>query len=740
MTGTKTYRVIFQPSGRRGDVAEGTTLLDAARRLGVPIEATCGGRLTCGKCRVEIRSSPENLSPLSAGERELFGEATAGGRVRAACRAEVRGPVTVFVPPESRGQRQVVRKAAGHLAIELKPAVQSYAVDLPPPALDDPRADWERLRDALRAQHDVDLDRIDAALLRTLPGILREGRWQATAYVWMGRELVKVAPGRAEGALGLAIDVGTTTLAAYLCDLRAGWVLATEGMMNPQVSFGDDVMSRITYAMTRPGGTQQLHEMVLAGLNELVSAVTARAGRSPDDVLETVVVGNTSMHHLLLNLNPEHLGVAPFTPVIHGAYDLKACELGLHTYPNGNVHLLPVVAGFLGADLVAGVAAEELHRREGETLLIDIGTNGEMALGNCEGLVAASCATGPAFEGAQIAHGMRAAEGAIEKVEIDPLTWEVRYKVIGAECWSDAGSELPPRGICGSAIIDLGWELFRAGVVTGAGRFVPGDESPRLRDGPQGREFVIAWAEETALERDVVFTADDLQALQLAKAAMYCAVKIMMRRRGIARLDEVILTGAFGTYVDKVKAMAAGLFPDCDLDRVRTVPNAAGDGARICLLNVDRRAGAGALARTIEPLRLTDEPDFDRLFAQAMGFPHAVDAFPHLEERFAEARAARCRRFLQRLPEKLPPDQIVAWAARAEEISYRRRRVIAELGGDTNQIYAVTEGAVDLLSAEGALLDHFPAGVLIDLRRIAEEYPEGSRLVAAARTTRVFRF
>ncbi len=437
------------------------------------------------------------------------------------------------------------------------------------------------------------------------------------------------------------------------------------------------------------------------------------------------------MHQLLLNIKPEQLGIAPFTPALHHCLDVKAARFGLHTHPAGNVHLLPVIAGFLGADIVAGIVAQRLHHQDKQLLLIDIGTNGEMVLGSRQGLVAASCATGPAFEGAQISHGMRAAEGAIESIEIDPLTWEVRYRVIGSP---DRDEAPPPRGICGSAIIDLGWELYQAGIVGENGHFSQENHSPRLRDGPQGREFVIAWAKETALGHDITFNTDDLQALRLAKAAMYCAVKIMMRRQNITELAGVILTGAFGTYIDKIKAMAGGLFPDCDPAQAHTVQNAAGDGARMGLLNTDLRAEADRLARQVEHLELTQEPDFDRLFAAAMSFPHASDEFPHLAPLFETARRRRYRRFLGHLFSQLTPAQLEPLAAAVAEQSYRKRRVICQAGAETGHIYLVAEGQAHLVAENGEVLARFEVGTGLNPATLR---PPG-RVVAAARLTRVY--
>ncbi|MFQ5944144.1 MAG: ASKHA domain-containing protein, partial [Anaerolineales bacterium] len=523
--------VIFQPSGSRGEVEHGTTILEAARSLGVEIETPCGGRLMCSKCRVRIEegyferfgveSSMQHLNPVLAKERAFFhSKGLTDPNLRQSCVAEIHGPAVVFVPEESRAVKQLIRKSAREVKIEIKPAIRRYFVEMKPSTLEDPLADWERIQEAIRVEHGlVDLS-IDYLTLLQLQSVVREGEWKITAFVWSdsssssGGEVIRIAPGLAEYSLGLAVDVGTTTVAGFLCDLDSGQVLAAESMMNPQTPYGDDVMARITYAMTHEDGLAKMHAAILGGLNTIVERACETAGFRPDEILEAVLVGNTCMDHLFLNIHPQYVGLSPFSPAIHHSIDMKARDFGLKMCPSGNIHILPNEAGFVGADNVACTIAEEPYKQEAMMLLIDIGTNGEMVLGNQNRLISASVPTGPAFEGAQITHGMRAAEGAIENVSIDPLSWDVRFKVIGNEKWSDRlpPSEIQARGLCGSAMIDLGWEVFRAGVVDETGRFSKETHSSRLREGPDGKEFVIAWAEQTAIGRDIIFNLDDVRA------------------------------------------------------------------------------------------------------------------------------------------------------------------------------------------------------------------------------------
>jgi uncharacterized 2Fe-2S/4Fe-4S cluster protein (DUF4445 family) len=446
----------------------------------------------------------------------------------------------------------------------------------------------------------------------------------------MESEILAVFPGEVKETHGLAIDVGSTTVAAYLCSLHSGEVIATRSLMNPQVAYGDDVIARITYVNEEPGGLERMRGSILDGLNRLIQEVTDDVGLSPADLLELTVVGNTAMHHILLGIDPRPLGVAPFTPAVHRSLDIKARDLGLRVHPSANVHILPIEAGFVGADNVGVLIAEEPYRRDEMTLIIDVGTNGEMILGNRERLLSASCATGPALEGAHIRFGMRAAPGAIERIRIDPATFEVSFKMIGQEGWRPEFPITGARGICGSGIIDGVAELFRAGIIDGSGRFRTGLATPRLRLNEGKPEFVIAWPDETVLRTEIVIGQQDVRNVQLAKGALYAGAKLMMKTLGIEKLDRVILAGAFGSYIDKTEAMILGMFPDCDLRFVSSVGNAAGDGARIALLNREKRLEAQEMARRVEYLELTLEKEFQEEFVAAMHIPHSSDPFPHL--------------------------------------------------------------------------------------------------------------
>jgi uncharacterized 2Fe-2S/4Fe-4S cluster protein (DUF4445 family) len=690
------FRVVFQPSGRQGVVAEGATLLDAARALGVEIEAICSGRQTCGKCQVAVMegtfakhgltSAADHLSPPDGREVSYWERHSHIPGHRLACGCEVRGDLVIFVPEESQARKQVVRKAARERAINVDPAVRLYYVEIEPPTLEHQLGDWDRLARELEYRFGLANLRIDPALLGGLQSTLRSKGWQATVTVWQDREVVRIEPGYSDEIYGLAVDIGTTTVAMHLCDLRTGAVLATVSRMNPQVAHGEDLMSRVSYADNQPDGLATMHDAIIAALNELATEAAARAGTAPDAITDVVLVGNSVMHHILLNIPPRELGQSPFGPAISDAVDIKARELGLRLAPGAQVHVLPLEAGHVGADNVGVILADEPHLAPPNEiwLIIDVGTNGEILLGNRSELYSASSPTGPAFEGAQISHGMRAAPGAIERVRVDPVTLDVNFKVIGREEWSAewgagararmsvessdaveglsqaekrrAESEARRRrrraellgegpilaaGICGSGIIEAVSELFIAGVLTPDGRFAPEIETPRLAWHGTKARFVLAWPHETSSGRPIVLTSDDVRAIQLGKAALYSGARLLMERMGTNRVDRVLLAGAFGSYIDPLHAMVLGMIPDCEIGNVASVGNSAGDGARIALLDKNQREEARRLARWTRYVGIALEPRFQDAFVEAMPLPHSVDAFPHLREILLEAAARR---------------------------------------------------------------------------------------------------
>ena len=637
------YNVIFQPSGRRGKVEEGKSLLTASHELGVDIEAPCGAHKVCGKCKVKIEtgffekfgidSKIENLSPLTEEEKKILKAEELTENYRLACATLIQGDVLIFVPEESRKADQVVLDTGKERVFKLDPAVKNYYVEMTKATLDDHRDDLQRLQDALKAEFGLDNLSIDYFALRELPNVIREQDWKVTASVLYDREIIDVKPGFAQKWYGIGIDVGTTTVAAYLCDLKTGQMLIKDGMMNPQVRYGEDVLSRITYAMMNDDGRDKLHDSIIEGINTLASRMTEKVGLTPNDVVEITLVFNTAMHHCLLNLEPKFMGRAPFAPAISVPFDVKARDLGININKSANIHVLPVEAGFVGPDNVAVLIAEEPYKQDEEMrLLIDIGTNGEIDLGNSKKLLSTSCATGPALEGAQIKFGMRAAPGAIEKLRIDPETLECTYRVIGDEKWHGRGSKGNAKGICGSGIIDMVAEVFKAGIINKTGRFNVKLESDRIRKDENGKpEYVMVFAEDSGIGKDITVTQGDIRAVQLAKSALYVGAKMLMRHLGVDKIDRVTLAGAFGSFIDQESSMVIGMFPNCDLSKVHAVGNAAGDGAQAALLDKGKRIEARDVAASVEFIETAMEHDFQERFAEAMAFPHQVDPFPSIQ-------------------------------------------------------------------------------------------------------------
>jgi uncharacterized 2Fe-2S/4Fe-4S cluster protein (DUF4445 family) len=646
--------VIFQPSGRRGAVPLGISVVEASRLLGVDIEAPCGEKQGCGKCKIRIED----------GEFEKFGIASRAAHAgawqdsesasisaeerragyRLGCVASVHGDLLVFVPEASRAGKQVVSKAARPIQIDLDPAVKHYVIEVKEPTLEDATADLERVLAALEKQHGLSALLCDIFALRSLPRALRAGDRRITVSIWMDREIIRIRPGMAFTGYGLAIDIGTTTLAAYLCDLNTGKVLDTLSMMNPQVRYGEDVVSRITYHMGNPEGLERMSADLIDALNQMVDQALG-GDKNPcgptsicrEDIMDVTIGCNTAMHHILLQLDPEPLGAIPFTPVVHHSLDIKARDLGLRINASANVFFLPNIAGYVGGDNIGVILAEEPHLREDVQLIIDIGTNGELVLGNKDQLICASCATGPALEGAQIEFGMRAAPGAIERVAIDPDTLEVDYKVIGRDAWRSYSDPeaMQVRGICGSGILDVLAQLFLAGIVGKSGAFSDdARRSARFRKSPQTgiKEFVLAWASETVIAKDIVITQKDIRQIQLAKASIYTGCKLMMRRLNLATVDQVKIAGAFGTHVDRRLALVMGMFPAAPLETVTCVGNAAGDGCRIVLMDRKKRQDADRICRSVTYIELTLEADFQHQLIEATQLPHMTDPFPHLRQ------------------------------------------------------------------------------------------------------------
>ena len=623
--------IVFAPSGRRGRVAHGVSVLEAARSLGVDLDSVCGGRGLCGRCQIAVGEA--RLSSPTEAERTFAARRGLAADRRLGCQARLVGDLVVDVPPESQVHKQVVRKRAEARPVRIDPVVRLHYVEVREPDMRAPSGDLERLTEALREQWGLDVRDVDVAALRGLQVALRDGGWAATAVVRGGDTLIAVRPGCDDRAFGLAVDVGSTTLAAHLVDLATGEVAASAGAMNPQIRFGEDLMSRVSYATASPDGRAALAAAVREALDELAGIAFASAGVGRDEVFEAVVVGNPVMLHVLLGLDPSGLGAAPFALATDRAVTVRAGEIGLGLAQGARAYLPPAVAGHVGADAAAMILSEAPHRSSEVTLLVDVGTNAELVLGNEDRLLAASSPTGPAFEGAQISCGQRATPGAIERVRIDPRTLEPRFKVIGCDLWSDepgfaeAVAGLGLKGVCGSGIIEAVVEMLMSGVLTADG-VIRGDMGARTaRIRPDGRGFAYVLNE---ADPELAIRQADVRAVQLAKAALYAGAQLLMDRLGVKRVERVVLAGAFGSHVDVAYAMALGMIPDCDLAKVSAAGNAAGTGARIALVDRGSRREIEEVVRRVEKVETAVEPRFQEHFVAAMAIPHATDRFESL--------------------------------------------------------------------------------------------------------------
>ena len=635
--------VVFTPSGRRGRFPVGTPVLQAARSLGVDIDSVCGGRGICGRCQVLVSegefakhglvSRAENLSSFGAVEQEYCSTQTLDFGRRLSCSAQLLGDVVIDVPSSSQVHKQVVRKQAEAHDVELDPLIRLHYVEVQQPDMHDPSGDLRRLEDSLEFEWRLTDLACDVNVLQQLQVALRQGQWKVTVAVHASRQIVAVWPGFKEHVYGLAVDVGSTTIAAHLCHLASGEVVASAGVMNPQIRFGEDLMSRVSYVMMNPGGDKDMTTAVRAALNELALDVASQAGITPQDILEATFVGNPIMHHLLLGINPVELGGAPFALATDRAITLWAVEIDFLIHRNARIYVLPCIAGHVGADTAGVILAERPDLSAKVSLLVDVGTNAEIVLGNNQRMLACSSPTGPAFEGAQISCGQRAAPGAIERVRIDPVTLEPRFKVIGCELWSDeAGFDAAVAvsgvtGVCGSGIIEVLAEMYLAGIIRHDGT-ISGElavRNPRIQ--ADGRTFSYELYRATASAPALKVMQNDVRAIQLGKAALYAGVRLLMERMGIDKVDRIRLAGAFGSHIDVKYAMVLGMIPDCEIEQVSSAGNAAGTGARIALLDQRSRREIEQLVRRVEKIETAVEPRFQEFFVEAMAIPHLTAPF-----------------------------------------------------------------------------------------------------------------
>jgi len=642
--------VVFTPSGVQARVPVGTTVLDAARSVAVDIDSTCGGRGLCGRCQVtpsfgdfakwSISSNADDLSSWTSSETGYKGRRPITEGNRLGCQALVLGDVVVDVPAESQVHRPVVRKKIDLTGLTLDPLITARYVELPILELGDERTDAELLSTALQAEWGITDATVDARALPDLQLAIREGKRAITAIIHADTTIMHVRPGFDETVLGLAIDVGSTTIAGYLVDLATGEVIADGGSMNPQIRFGEDLMSRVSYVMMNPGGERELTSAVRGALDGMIDELADDLGEEAVDlrrrIHDVVLVGNPVMHHLLLGIDPTPLGAAPFTLTVGAPVDMRADELGL-ALPYARAHVGPCIAGHVGADAAAAALNEGTHRAEKPQLMVDVGTNAEIVLGTTTATYAASSPTGPAFEGAQISCGMRATAGAIERIRIDRTTFEPRYKVIGSDLWNDetgfaeATEKLDIAGLCGSAIIEIIGEMYLAGVCDHNGVVQGSLAATTGRVQPEDRTFRYVIRPGEGDDPELAITQNDVRQIQLAGSALRAGIDLLMEHAGIIEVHDVRLAGAFGAHIDPLYALVLGLVPDCPVDAVRAVGNSSGAGAVRMLVSADQRREIAAAVEQIEKIETATEPRFQELFVAAMAFPHDTAPSPHLE-------------------------------------------------------------------------------------------------------------
>ncbi len=666
-------KIVFTPSGKRGSFEIGTKVLDAARQLGVDIDSVCGGRAICGRCQINvlvgdfakhnIHSDFTSVTEISEVEKKYAERRGLNEDRRLSCQSLLKSDAVIDVPASSQVHQQVVRKENESHDIDINPIIKSYYVNVAKqkekllekksnsslheiktfkisveePDMHKGTGDLSRLKVALSEEWGLDNLTCSLEVLQSLQPVLREGEWKVTVAVRNNEEIIAVFPGFKDELFGIAVDVGSTTIAAHLCDLSTGEVSGSAGLMNPQIRFGEDLMSRVSYIMMNEGGEKDLTRVVREAINEIITTIISENNIDAEDILEMTLVGNPIMHHLVLGIDPTELGAAPFALSTDLSADIKAKELNLNINSGAYVYVLPCVAGHVGADAAAVLLAEEPFNKDEISLIVDVGTNAEIILGNNQRLLAASSPTGPAFEGAQISSGQRAAPGAIERARIDPETLEPRFKVIGCDLWSDDEDfevNIPVggiTGICGSGIIEIVAEMFLNKIINQDGKINKELSETSSRIIADGRTYSYVLHDG---EQVIKITQNDIRAIQLAKAALYAGVKLLMHKLSIEKVDRIRLAGAFGSHIDVKYAMALGLIPDCLVDEVSSAGNAAGTGARVTLLDKESRNKLEGEVRKIEKIETAVEPSFQDEFVSAMAIPHKSDDFSNLAKVF----------------------------------------------------------------------------------------------------------
>lgn len=624
MVSNENVKILFEPEARKVQVSIGTTVFQAAKDAGISLRSECGGKGLCGKCRIIVKK-PEDLSELTEPEKRHLSNFEVDQGYRLACQAKVLKDTVIMLPFESDLRFRRIQVAGIERFLEPKPVVRKFYVTMPKPTLSDIKPDCERLIEALLQKGKFDHLDIDYDVLKDLPTTLRHSKFKATVTIWDERKIISVEPGDTSNELfGLAVDIGTSKIVCYLVDLASGKTLDVESSENPQLVYGEDIITRITFAATNPENLRTLQNLVVEAVNKIINEICRRRKINSNKIYEVVVVGNTAMHHLFLGIQPKYMALSPFTPAIKKQVNIKAGELGININPSGIITLLPVIAGFVGADAVADILAAGICDLSDVSLLIDIGTNTEIFIGNSKDILSCSCASGPAFEGFHIKHGMKALTGAIEKVRINP-NFEVEYETIGHE---------KPVGLCGSAMIDVVAEMFKNKIIDSRGKINRNIKAQRLRESNGKLEFVIAWKDETKIKKEITVTQKDIREIQLAKAAIYAGCFTLMKRKKLKEknINRIFIAGAFGNYLNLENAKVIGLIPDVPVEKVEFVGNTAIVGAKMALISKEARMKADIISKNLRYLELAADPSFNREFLKATLIPHEnLNKFPSVK-------------------------------------------------------------------------------------------------------------
>jgi uncharacterized 2Fe-2S/4Fe-4S cluster protein (DUF4445 family) len=619
--------VVFEPDGVKSKSGKGTTILCTLTKAGLNIRSECGGRGVCGKCKIIVQDAL-GFSAVTCAERERLSASELKSGFRLACACSVFEDAKIFIPEESRVVTRKILIEGTERPVKVKPAIRKLYLKMPKPSLSDIRSDVQRLKDSLKDIYRIEIAEIDNILLKKLPRILRNADWKITVTIWDEKEIISVEPGNAvKKSYGVAIDIGTSKIICYLSELTSGELVGTGSLENSQVIYGEDVISRIAYASKSDASLRKLQKLVIDDVNTVVLEACQKSRLSLQNVYEMTVVGNTAMNHIFLGIQTEYLGLSPYVLTISSPINVKARDLSIKMNSSANVHVLPAIAGFVGADAVADIVSTGIYESDKLSMIVDIGTNTEIVLGDKHEILACSCASGPAFEGAHMKSGMKAVTGAIERLQVNPENYEVSYQTIG---------NVKPMGLCGSAIIDAVANLLKCKVIDMDGRFTDAPLTSRLKTTDATKSFIFVSREEGAT-RDIMIVQKDIREVQLAKAAIYTGCHILMKRRNIKPTDirKFYVAGAFGKYIDLENAKLIGMLPDIRTKLMTFVGNAAGAGARMALVSKIQRQTAASVSRKVEYVELALDPDFQREFVLATSFPHRdLDRFPSVENLF----------------------------------------------------------------------------------------------------------